>query len=72
MFDGQRCIEVPPYPTTMVDATGAGDMYAGGILYGLSHGMSWAQAGDLASRASSMVVSQYGARLSDSQVARIK
>ncbi len=46
-----------------VDTTGAGDMYAGGLLYGITNGMSWRQAGHLASHAAARVVSQMGARL---------
>ena len=50
-------------PTDAIDTTGAGDMYAGGILYGITNGLSWQQSGRLASHASSRVVSQLGARL---------
>ncbi len=50
-------------PCEAVDTTGAGDMYAAGVLYGLTHGMSWPQAGRLASHAASRVVSKLGARL---------
>ncbi|MGE0376058.1 MAG: adenosine kinase [Planctomycetaceae bacterium] len=46
-----------------VDTTGAGDMYAAGILYGITNGLSWKQAGRLASHAAARVVSQLGARL---------
>ena len=46
-----------------VDTTGAGDMYAAGILYGLTHDLSWPQAGRLASHAAARVVSVLGARL---------
>lgn len=46
-----------------VDTTGAGDMYAAGILYGITHGMSWPQAGRLASHAAALVVGHLGARL---------
>jgi len=46
-----------------VDTTGAGDMYAAGILYGLTHGLSWPEAGRLASHAAARVVSVLGARL---------
>ena len=46
-----------------VDTTGAGDMYAAGILYGITNGMSWQQAGHLASNAAARIVSQLGARL---------
>ncbi len=48
-----------------VDTTGAGDMYAAGILYGLTHGYSLEKAGKLASYAAAKVVEQVGARLKD-------
>jgi sugar/nucleoside kinase (ribokinase family) len=46
-----------------VDTTGAGDMYAAGILYGITNGLTWKQSGHLASHAAARVVSQLGARL---------
>jgi sugar/nucleoside kinase (ribokinase family) len=46
-----------------VDTTGAGDMYAAGLLYGITNGMSLQQAGHLASHAAARIVSQLGARL---------
>lgn len=46
-----------------VDTTGAGDMYAGALLYGITNGMDWRTAGHLASHAAARVVAQLGARL---------
>jgi len=46
-----------------VDTTGAGDMYAAGVLYGITNSLSWHQAGHLGSHAAARVVSQLGARL---------
>jgi len=46
-----------------VDTTGAGDMYAAGVLYGITNGLSWHQAGHLGSHAAAQIVSQLGARL---------
>ncbi len=46
-----------------VDTTGAGDMYAAGVLYGITNGLTWQQAGHLGSHAAARVVSQMGARL---------
>jgi sugar/nucleoside kinase (ribokinase family) len=46
-----------------VDTTGAGDMYAAGVLYGVTHGWTWQQAGCLGSYAAAKVVAQLGARL---------
>jgi sugar/nucleoside kinase (ribokinase family) len=38
-------------------------MYAGALLYGITSGMSWRQAGHLASHAAARIVGQLGARL---------
>lgn len=46
-----------------IDTTGAGDMYAGALMYGITNGMSWRQAGHLASHAAARIVAQLGARL---------
>ncbi|GBF81863.1 adenosine kinase [Aphanothece sacrum] len=63
IFDGQEMLEIRPYPVQAIDTVGAGDMYAGAFLYGITHGMTYGQAGDLASRASSRIVTTYGPRL---------
>jgi sugar/nucleoside kinase (ribokinase family) len=48
-----------------IDTTGAGDMYAAGVLFGITNEYSWRQAGHLASHAAARIVSQLGARLKD-------
>jgi len=45
------------------DTTGAGDIYASGILYGLAHGYCLEASGNLASMLGAKVVEQTGARL---------
>ncbi len=45
-----------------IDTTGAGDVYAAGLLYGLTHGQSWADAGKLASQSAAKIVAQMGPR----------
>ncbi len=51
------------FPVKPLDTTGAGDMYAAGIMYGITNDLTWKQAGHLASHAAGRVVSQLGARL---------
>ncbi|MGK7946127.1 MAG: adenosine kinase [Microcystaceae cyanobacterium] len=63
IFDGQEMLEIPAFPVEAVDTVGAGDMYAGAFLYGITHGMGYFKAGKLASLASSKIVTTFGPRL---------
>ena len=46
----------------VVDTTGAGDQFAAGFLYGLTHGRGLADCGRLGALAAAEVISHYGAR----------
>ena len=74
LFDG-KIYEFSAVPTTVIDTTGAGDMFAGAFLFGLLNYENIFNekefnkinfAGKLASKASSIIVSQLGARYSES------
>ena len=56
-------IPIEGVPTRALDTTGAGDMYAAGLLHGITAGLTWQQSGHLASHAAARIVSQRGARL---------
>jgi len=71
VFDGDTFIEIEPYTVTAVDSNGAGDMFAGAFMYAITHGHSFAEAGKLASLASSKVVGQWGPRLETTSVQKI-
>lgn len=71
VFDGDVFIDIEPYRVKAVDTNGAGDMFAGAFLYAITHGNSFADAGKLASLASSRVVSQFGPRLTPEQAKRV-
>jgi len=62
MHEGE-VIAVEGVEVDAIDTTGAGDMYAAGVLYGITNGLSWKQAGHLGSHAAARIVSQLGARL---------
>jgi sugar/nucleoside kinase (ribokinase family) len=67
-FDGQQEHDIAPVPTQAIDTVGAGDMFAGAFLYGITHAMGFARAGRLASRASSRIVSSMGPRLTQLEI----
>ena len=63
LLHGGQVTPIEGVAVKAVDTTGAGDMYAAGILYGITNGLSWKQAGHLASHAAARIVAQMGARL---------
>jgi sugar/nucleoside kinase (ribokinase family) len=63
VYDGSNLISIAANPVKAVDTNGAGDLFAGAFMYGLTHGRSFEEAGILASKASSIIVSQFGPRL---------
>jgi sugar/nucleoside kinase (ribokinase family) len=54
---------VPAYPCEPRDLTGAGDMFAGAFLYGVTHGVLPAKAARAANFLAMKVITQVGARL---------
>lgn len=60
----ERQVHIPGVPVEAIDTNGAGDMFAGAMLYGLTRNMSLEDAGRLASHASAELVTKFGARLS--------
>jgi sugar/nucleoside kinase (ribokinase family) len=56
-------VPVTAHPVVeVVDTTGAGDLYAAGFLYGLTHGRSLGECGRLGSVAAAEVIAHVGAR----------
>lgn len=71
IYDGDTFIQIEPYQVRALDTNGAGDMFSGAFMYGITHGHSYVGSGKLASLASSRVVAQWGPRLEPGQVERV-
>ncbi len=69
-----QSVAVQAFPSDVVDTTGAGDLYAAGVLYGLTSGHGLEVSGKLGSLAAAEVISHLGARpeVSLEQIAREK
>lgn len=60
---GSNMVDVTASPvSSVVDATGAGDLYAAGVLFGLSRKMALAECGRLGSMAAAEIISHVGPR----------
>lgn len=67
LFDGTRYIAIAPHAAKAIDSNGAGDMFSGAFLYGITKGYDFETAGNIASLASSIVVTRFGPRLEGDQ-----
>ncbi len=63
VVDGNRPVHVPAHPVdSVIDTTGAGDLYAAGFLFGLTRGRGPVDCARLGSLAASEVISHLGPR----------
>ena len=62
VMSGDQHWHIPAVPTDIVDATGAGDLFAGGFLWAITNGHNLEMAGKMACVAASEVISHIGAR----------
>lgn len=63
IIEGATTVEAPAFPIEKLeDATGAGDAYAAGFLFGYTTGLGYEKAGRLGSLAASHVIQKIGAR----------
>lgn len=69
---GERRIRIKAYPTTVVDTTAAGDMFAAGFLYGHSKGLSLDESGEIAALLAGDVISRVGAKISNKAIAKAR
>lgn len=71
VFDGEQLHSIAAENVTPVDSNGAGDIYAGAFLHGLTNGMAFTRCAELAGAAATSLVQQMGARLSSGQMRTI-
>ncbi|MEM1367878.1 MAG: adenosine kinase [Cyanobacteria bacterium P01_H01_bin.15] len=72
LWDGSKLIEIEPVRVQAVDTVGAGDMYAGALLYGVTKGWDWEKAGKLAAQSSAELVTSLGARLETTRLRALR
>ena len=72
IYDGDNKCSVDAHTVRAIDTNGAGDLFAGSYLYGISHGFSAKQAGMIASFASGLLVTKFGPRLNEEFITKVK
>lgn len=66
-YDGNLWHEIPTKPAPAVDTTGAGDTFSGAVLFALKQGQNLLTAARFGHSAAGILISQFGAHLSDDQ-----
>ena len=72
VYDGTNEIHVVTTPVEAIDTNGAGDLFAGAFLYAINAGLTYGEAAKLGCSASSLLVTQFGARLARDQALEVK
>ncbi len=62
IYSNKKSIKISPFKTSVIDTTGAGDLYASGFLFGLAGNFSLETCGLLASQCASHIISCFGGR----------
>jgi sulfofructose kinase len=60
-LDGDRLVRSPGFPVSAVDTTGAGDVFRGGVIYGILHGWPVERTLRLANAAAALACTRVGA-----------
>ena len=61
IFDEEKePIDVPGFPVEILNTVGAGDAFAGGLLYGFTQGWDWRQAVRMGNACGALVVTRHG------------
>lgn len=71
VLDRGRLTIIDGYEVPATDTTGAGDAYAAGVLYGLTHSFTATDAGKIGSFISARMVTELGPRLGSSMIGRV-
>ena len=67
-----KIFRIDPIKVNSIDTTGAGDLYAGGFLYGLLNNLSLDRCGAIGSLLAGTVIENIGAKITDQQWEKIK
>ncbi|MGB3533899.1 MAG: adenosine kinase [Microcoleaceae cyanobacterium] len=72
VVENKQATQVPGFPVEPVDTVGAGDAFAGGVLYGLTNGLSKVEAARWGNFLGSEIVKIHGPRLPKAPIDRLK
>ncbi|MEM7581030.1 MAG: adenosine kinase [Cyanobacteria bacterium P01_A01_bin.80] len=71
VVENKQVTRVPGFPVKAIDTVGAGDSFAGGVLYGLTNGLDAQQSARWGNYMASCIVQVHGARLDNSMADKV-
>ena len=72
VFNGHDYHEIEAFNVKAIDTNGAGDLFAGAFLHGITNGLNESDAGKVASFASSKLVTAFGPRLNQQHLEEVR
>jgi len=72
IYDGTQLYDIGAREVKVIDTVGAGDMFAGGFIYALTHGYDYKTAGIIGDIIASKVITKFGPRLNTHEILEVK
>lgn len=72
IYDGKDFYDITARDVPVIDTVGAGDMFAGGFIYAITHGYDYRTAGVIGDITASKVISKFGPRLNNHEIIEVK
>jgi 5-dehydro-2-deoxygluconokinase len=57
---GNAVLDVPGFPVAVLNTVGAGDAFAGGLIYGRCQGLDWRASARMGNACGALVVTRHG------------
>ncbi len=73
IFEGEKIYEIKTTKVeSLIDTTGAGDVFAAGFLYGINNDLSLEKSGEIGNHFAAKIIQKFGARFEEEEIKAVK